>query len=268
MSTAFPKVYEEKTPGRAIRKVQLGMAHACVVRKYLDADEAEKQAEAIVSSPAYKPREDGVPGGTLGPTLFEKTPVDYVNECALARAEILHALGREPDELYAALREFENLTGVKTRPVVFGGKPAAYNRALVFPAGKKTVIQAHEDLSNVRALADYGFEISEIDEVLGHNLYLRNMPGQGNLVMYGKKFSEDEKKEISKEVYETGYPYPEELFHGVPKTVLEIGVGDYVCFRADYPHAVVNNSEVETDQLRVSWNGFLAMVGDHLVYWT
>lgn len=86
--------------------------------------------------------------------------------------------------------------------------------------------------------------------------------------MYGHQFSEQEKRTMDPGIYEEGYPYDEELFKEVPKSVIEVGAGDYLVFRADYPHKVSNTKEIVSDQYRVSWNGFFTTVGSSLVYWT
>jgi hypothetical protein len=153
---------------------------------------------------------------------------------------------------------------------------AAYSRALIFPAGGKKIVPIHEDLANVRALASFALEIADANIILAHNFYLKNRKGQGSLFMYGRKFSDSEKQELDRQsgpnshIATTGYPYPDSVFEGVPVTRVDVESGDYVVFRADYPHKVANTTEVqeEPDEFRVSWNGFLTLLNDDLVYWT
>lgn len=270
---------EVSDPGKAIRYVMTGIYHAAVVRGWMDPEKANAQAEAILNSP-HTQWEDGPPKyATLGPKLFRNSLTRYFEECAVSHWKIRDTLGEEPEELFRALELFEQLSpAYSVRPVVYRGRPAAYNRALVFEAAPETgdLVEIHEDLSNVRAYSrmesEVGgrglFEISSTNMVLAHNLYLRNIPGQGTLVMYTKQLTDQEKRELDTKIYEDGYPYPEELFDGIAKSVIEVGAGDYVVFRADYPHKVANTKKIESDQYRVSWNGFFTTVGSSLVYWT
>jgi hypothetical protein len=276
---ASPIWREVEDPGRAIRYVMAGVYHAAVVRGLMTPEKADAQADAILRSP-HLDWHDGPPKyATLGPKLFRSSLPDYFEESAISHWKVRETLGEDPEELFRALEAFEQLNPTfSVRPVVYRGRPAAYNRALVFEAAPETgtLVETHEDLANVRAYSrletEVGgrglFEISSTNMVLAHNLYLRNVPGQGSLVMFGRQFTDREKEEIDPLIYEEGYPYPDELFDGVPSSLIEVGAGDYVVFRADYPHKVVNTKRIKSDGYRVSWNGFFTTVGNNLVYWT
>jgi hypothetical protein len=276
---AAPLWREVSDPGKAIRYVMTGIYHAAVVRRWMDPEKAEAQAQAVLDSPHLKWDEGPPRYATLGPKLFRNSLTDYFSECAVSHWEIRDTLKGDPEELFRALELFEQLSpAYSVRPVVYRGRPAAYNRALVFEAAPTTgdLVGIHEDLSNVRAYArlegEVGgrglFEISSTQMVLAHNLYLRNIPGQGTLVMYGKQFTDLEKKSMDPGIYEDGYPYIEDLFEGRERSIIEVGAGDYLVFRADYPHKVANTKKIKSDDYRVSWNGFFTTVGSNLVYWT
>jgi hypothetical protein len=125
---------------------------------------------------------------------------------------------------------------------------------------------------------DTGLEISQAEMVIAHNLYLQNEAGFGSLVVYNKQFTEKEKHEIyikyDTNILKTGYPYPEELFKNVDRLNIDVETGDYLVFRADYPHAVVNHpNAIAQNEFRVSWNGFFTNLYPdsrmfELVYWT
>ena len=227
LATAAPLAKTFSDPGTAIREVAVGLCHAGVVRGLIPLAEADRQATAILGN--YKQRTSGVPGGTLGPSLFENAgdPLQYFRESALAGHLIATTLGSShPGALMAAIESFEALGyGYRVRPVVYKGLPAAYNRALIFPSDSPVIVRIHEDEANVRALAPYNFEISSADIVLAHNLYLRNRTGEGPVYMYGKKFSDAEKVALDikyasenppPQIAATGYPYPEAEFIGAP----------------------------------------------------
>lgn len=163
----------------------------------------------------------------------------------------------------------------RIKPVVHIGMAATYVRALIFDSSQKTIVKIHEDLANVRVLARHDIEISSIDMVIAHNLYLRNHPGEGSLFMYGKRLTLEQKRDLDERygtnsIATSGYPYPEEEFRDCPVTEINVNPGDYVAFRADYPHKVAS-SGTYTEGKRVSWNGFLTTVSgatDELLYWT
>ena len=92
--------------------------------------------------------------------------------------------------------------------------------------------------------------------------------------MYGKKFTLAEKQALDAKhgtsIAATGHPYPENELQGRPVTEVKVNPGDYVAFRADYPHKV-GSSGTYTNGKRVSWNGFLTVLPgapDTLLYWT
>jgi hypothetical protein len=287
----IPKAQIFDNPGNAIRGVVLGFCQAGIVRGFMNPTEAENQAQAIVKNCKWRDGLHPELGGVLGPSLFEymDNPIEYFDNSLLAAAKINAALGKQPTELYEAINSFESLPSFnlgsnqgqpRIRPVVYKGKPAAYNRALVFDCANQTIVKIHEDLSNVRALASHNFEIAQTQIVLAHNLYLRNKKGEGSLFMYGKKFTDAEKialdKKISKAtgkpslIATTGYPYPQSEFQNCPPTQIDVEAGDYVVFRADFPHKVETTCE-PTPGYRVSWNGFFTLLygrKNELVYWT
>ncbi len=286
---AIPRAQEFNNPGIAIRCVALGICQAGIVRGFMDSKEAAKQAKAIIKHCDWR----GDLGGVLGPSLFECNgdPIKYFNESQLAATRIDSALGGQPAKLYEAIESFESLVPTnfvpaqdqlpRIKPVVYKGKSAAYNRALVFDCEKANIVKIHEDLANVRALASYNFEIASTQIVLAHNLYLQNRKGEGSLFIYGKKFTEKEKKDLDKrigldqdgnpsQIFTTGYPYPESEFTNCPVTQIDVEAGDYVVFRADFPHKVATVCK-PTKGYRVSWNGFFTLLygtANELVYWT
>jgi hypothetical protein len=280
LTNAAPLVKWFQCPAEAIREVITGLCHAGGVRGYLDKTECDRQADAILNG-GYDARSDGVPGGTLGPSLFQHAndPIQYFYNSALAASRVQGVLGTtHPPHLVKAIEAFEALGyGFRIRPMVYRGLPSAYNRALIFKSDQPVVVPIHEDVANVRALSSHGLEISGTDIILAHNLYLRNRPGEGSLYMYGKRFSHQEKLDLDRrignnsKIAETGYPYPESEFSHIPTTVLDVNAGDYVVFRADYPHKVANTSHF-TNGWRVSWNGFFTCLSSadpyQLVYWT
>lgn len=183
--------------------------------------------------------------------------------------------------MYEAIEYFESYippdfaaNRPRIKPVVHLGMPASYIRALIFDSAQKTIVKIHEDLANLRALARRRIEISSTDMVIAHNLYLRNHPGEGSLFMYGKRLTLEQKRDLDERhgtsVATTGYPYPEDEFRDCPVTEISVKPGDYVAFRADYPHKVAS-SGTYTEGKRVSWNGFLTIrsgTTDELLYWT
>jgi hypothetical protein len=283
-----PTCVEFSTIGEAIEGV-LSTVHAGIVRQFLTADEAEKQAAAIEAS--SKPR--GQLGRFLGTSLFDhKALPDYFLAAESVAAEIRSALGKEP-EFWNAISSFEQLSlpqepqRLRVRPVVHGGKPAAYCRGLAFDTkiGEAAIVKIHEDLAKVQSLSAQGFEIADTEIVLAHNLYLRNQTGEGSLYMYGRKFDLNEKRAIDSRhkgttpdneihhgtVAEEGYFYPELELTGHVAAKLDVRPGDYVVFRADYPHKVGSDPAPQAEGRRISWNGFLSpLFGDpsSLVYWT
>lgn len=289
----IPKTELFDSPGKAIRSVVLGLCHAGIVRGYMDPTEADRQAEAIIEHCTLRDGRHPELGGVLGPSLFEcdGDPMKYFDEAQLAGSKIHKALGGQPSKLYEAIESFESLLppnsdlnqrqSLRIKPVVYKGKPAAYNRALVFDCANPNIVKIHEDLANVRAFpSSYNFEISQTQIILAHNLYLRNKKGEGSLFMYNKKFTEEEKKALDKKISKatgklsqiatTGYPYPESEFEDCGKEQIDVEAGDYVVFRADYPHKVATVCK-PTPGKRVSWNGFFTLLygkEDELVYWT
>jgi hypothetical protein len=244
----------------------------------MDPAEARRQTSLILA--AYDRRTDGVPGGTLGPSLFQhaRDPMEYFRQAAVAGARLQRFLGStHPQELLAAVASFERLEpGCRVRPVVHGGLPAAYNRALIFPRDAPSIVPIHEDLSSVRALAAHDVEIAGIDMVVGHNLYLDNRLGEGSLLMYGRKLSDEEKGALDRQlgpgsdIARRGFPYPQAELAGGPRAQLDVESGDYVVFRSDFPHEVASPADRCGGGFRVSWNGFFAPLrgGREVVYWT
>ncbi|MGP0591164.1 hypothetical protein ACTRXD_01325 [Nitrospira sp. T9] len=285
VSASGLKYKEFNDPGKAIRAVASGICHAAKVPKLMDPKEADKQAEIILSD--YDLRSDGVPGGTLGASLFgfPNNPLEYFKESIKANARILKNIGGVQVQLQNALDSFESLSqdemhpenSYRIKPVTHRGMSAAFYRALIFSSRSTVIVPIHEDLANVRALAPYNFEIASTDMILAHNLYLRNRPGEGTLFVYGKQLTEQDKRDLDAarglNIFKTGYPYPEDIFKDSFMQEIEVETGDYVVFRADYPHKVANkNIAKNTDEhFRVSWNGFMTLLygqENQLVYWT
>ena len=276
------------SPAHAIRAVISGAVHCGHVPKFLDdSKECERQAKAVEDN--MKPRENSVGGGTLGPSLFEnaQNPQAYFDDCARAGTIVENAIGKVmPASLRQVIRDFENLAdyGYSVHPVVHHGQPAAYNRGLIFRSTSKEIVRIHEDLSNLKGLARFEFEIANASMVMAHNLYLRNTPSEGLLTMYGKRFTPEEKAQIDLDyahlapeerpaVQASGYYYPDELLDGVHSETVQVETGDYLVFRADFPHKV-HNADGESSfsgQQRVSWNGFFTIRHDgidEVLYWT
>jgi len=282
-SFAIPHAIEFSEPGLAIRAVMVGLCQAGIVRGYMDARDADAQASLILRDYDLRDEEHEELGGTLGPSLFEyeNDPTEYFRQSLTAAGRINNTLSAHPDKMYEAIESFESYVppdfcGMKPRikPVVHAGMAATYVRALIFDSAQPTIVKIHEDLANVRALAPHGIEIAWIDMVIAHNLYLRNHPGEGSLFMYGKRLTLEQKRDLDERydtsIATTGYPYPEEEFRDCPVTEIDVNPGDYVAFRADYPHKVAS-SGTYTEGKRVSWNGFLTILNgetDELLYWT
>jgi len=94
------RLYECKTPGEAIQAVAASLFSAAIVRNYLDSTIASQQADAILQN--YDHRIDGVPGGTLGPSLFSHAGnlEQYFIASEGAADRIRCVLNGAPDELY------------------------------------------------------------------------------------------------------------------------------------------------------------------------
>jgi len=265
-------------PGEAVRGILAGTCVVGIVRSFIDRDEAGMLADAILKE-ELDPRTGGGLGGTLGPSLFDhrQNHERYFEKCcapddkykrALLSVSALDIRGK-----IRSLLESEKYD-LPLKALMHNNQSSEYFRAFIFPTDVENPVGIHEDFTSVRSLRSRGLNMAAPNMIISHNLYLRNPDGLGILRVYNKKFTKNEKVDLDRKyninVSVNGYPYPrKELEAVVPSIMLEVSVraGDYVVFRADYPHEVVNNGERQKGW-RVSWNGFFTYVKGALVHWT
>lgn len=244
------------------RASPIALAH-----KGLPEDYCENVAVAFEASTARTARRDGVPGFEIGATQYGKSGADYTRQAARVNPELHRILGGYDGIILQQLRALAlafAARGIQFRPLVYRGEIAAIMRFAQWRADVESarwLLRPHDDMAQVRGYADW--EISNLEMVIAVNIYLRSVPGSGQLIVSGWKPTENDRR--ARGVEKSGYPYAEgEVLHR-PHVIIPVAPGDIAVIDGGYAHGVLVGDGATNDRLLA--NLFIGKVGDTAVYW-
>src|SRR6185436_2563643 len=154
-------------------------------------------------------REDSVPGCSLGPFHYRKSPEAYFREVAQKGYEIeflFEGLSNPVTDFIAALRLFALEEGIEIRAARYNGSEAWSCRAMWWNGNGVYALAPHDDIAQVRASINAEFEITKVAHVFALNLYVQAPVSGGELLLWNILPGDSERARFR--ITDSGYPYP------------------------------------------------------------
>jgi hypothetical protein len=240
-----------------------GNAVGVHVKSYLPKAYCEDLEARFHTSPIRRPRADGVPGYEAGVTQYKKNPFLLSKLSYGQHGHIRDLLGNAENpiiEFYrqiALIGSFRNLT---IRPATFGAEAMPIVRAIQWAKKNpedKMLLEMHDDIAQVKAKINAGFEIKDVEKIIAINFYPKSKENSGQLAVVDWQPTDAEREALG--VSDVGYPYREEnLPKNSKRHLFNQETGDLIIMDGSYVHGVVVGNDECSDRLIV--NGFAALL--------
>ena len=217
------------------------------------------------SSPLKKSRIDGVPGFEAGVTQYKKRPESLAKLAYEQHGQIREILGRDADNpimnFFHVLARQAAKRGYLVRAATFNAEPMTIIRFCQWIKQKENdslLVQMHDDLAQVKASLNKGFEIHDVQRLVAYNFYPKAKKNSGQLYAIDWQPTHDERMKFG--VSDTGYPY---RLEDVPVTAKKKYVfnqesGDLIVLDSSYVHGVLVGEDKCNERLVA--NGFAALL--------
>ncbi|WP_405652612.1 hypothetical protein [Streptomyces sp. NBC_00019] len=254
--------------GTALRDLCSGAVPAIRIPRFLSAADAKHLTSSFLQCPEVEERQDGVWGKYLGAYHYRRTFEDYraqIDRTSAVLSELLKAVG-DPlehlnDEIGAAL-----LSGpsARNRPAVWHGSPVATARMSAWLPSTEYLLDAHDDIGQLRDPEQKGFEPQRIpdDGVIAVNLYTSSPAEGGKLRLWNVMSNTAVRHELG--IARSGYPYPGSFLDAYDYIDVQPRTGDLVLINGAIPHAVTLH---QADEPRVAVNYFFGRLGESIIRW-
>lgn len=239
------------------------------VRSFLPGEYCKQVEKRFHESPLKKPREDGVPGYEAGVTQYKKEPLNLsclsYNQHGLIRSLIGDAHNPIMD-FYRKIGLMGAKLGYTVRPATYGAESITIIRAIQWAKNNKNdkmLLELHDDLGQIKAKINSGFEIQQAQKLIAINFYPRAEENSGQLKVVNWSPTDEEREKLG--VSETGYPYfQENLPLNVESKVISPQTGDLIVMDGSYVHGVMVGQDKCPERLII--NGFAALLkNNHIV---
>jgi hypothetical protein len=226
-----------RKPSRLVYAIANGQAIAELVKGYLDPDRCAAITTNFGTSPALRPRANGVAGQTIGVDQYRALPGEYVSAALQSREAVdrlflgaVHVptqLGEDLQRLMPA--------GVVVRPAVFDGVPFNSVRAVRWTDDGTYALKLHDDYAQLKDPGQAEFETSRVEWPVAFNIYPSVTDG-GELEVYN--IAPDDATRSRLGIAATGYPYPAEPVSRFDKLVIKPELGDLLILSGRFVHGV------------------------------
>jgi len=245
-------------------------AVAHVVRGAVPLSAAHRLAKgfwsAVEAGGSHRPDDSYVRVQQIGATQFGKSAAEYADQCVRTRTAVESLFeGLSADERARVLGDRWLAPYLARAGVSFG--PARALGVEVNPCTARCwqndgpfSLEPHEDRAQLLGSTEENFDIEASDPLCAWVCAVENAGG-GELVLWD--LAPDHRTREQLGLVKTGYPYPAEALHGLPRLEIPLHAGDAVLFRADFVHAVG-----KVDGARVSVSRFLGALAGRVVFWT
>lgn len=258
-TSVFRLQVSERNVPKAIDAILKRQLLGFVVKQFASKEDCDRVAVNFVNSPFSMQRSDGVPGRTVGLSVFGLRPELYFKNVSHSRSHVYslfegcsHIPARLEDSLRKGLP-----TCLSLRPAQYGDQQFLTLRANEWTGTGNMALEYHEDASQLLLPEQSCLEISRTLLPVAVNLYCKTPTYGGQLLIANIIPDLQSKRKLGLE--HTGYPYPICLLHSFSIIEVDIGQGDLVVFNGSFLHAVRMGSG---GGRRLVLNQFLGQVDD------
>lgn len=251
-----------------LRDLISGAVPAIRVSGFVSGADAEVLTRSFLLSPAVRERADGVSGKYLGAYHYRRTYEGYicqVGQTSAPLAEVLRS-GGDPVARLNDVISHGLLTSstAENRPAMWRGSEVAIARMSAWLPSADYLLQAHDDVGQLRDPAQAGFEPQQLPDrgVFAANIYTSSPTEGGKLRLWNVLSDGQMRNDLG--ITSSGYPYPSTFLATHDFIDIQPQTGDLVVINGAIPHAV---TLCEADEPRVALNFFFGKLGESIIRW-
>ncbi|MFZ5891923.1 MAG: hypothetical protein ACOY0T_12785 [Myxococcota bacterium] len=258
---------------QAVLDVLLGKSPICHLKGFFDRNTCSTIRRNFWENPGLRERGDQVAGYVVGAYHYGLSTLDYLHECQATRkhVESLFTGARDPvARLEALLVRAAAPTGRVVRRARHQGMEAARCAATSWSAPGEFLLAPHDDVAQVGAKEQRGFEIQQVARhtVVGVNLYCSMPPVGGELELWN--ISPNRACRARLGIEERGHPYDVEQLRSFQSMLLAVAPGDCVLLNGGFVHGVRgtgNGVPIALDERRLILTLFVGIKDDETILW-
>lgn len=233
------------------------------VKSFLPKEYCKQVEKRFHESPLRKAREDGVPGYEAGVTQYKKNPLNLSYLSYEQHGLIRNIIGNASNPIMDFYRKIAlkgSQLGLTVRPATFGAESMTIVRAIQWAKRNKNdkmLLELHDDIGQVKAKLNFGFEIQQVQKLIAINFYPKAEENSGQLKVVNWSPTDEDRQKLG--ISETGYPYNEEnLPSNVEKKIISPETGDLIVMDGNYVHGVMVGQDKCPERLII--NGFAGLL--------
>lgn len=258
---------------KKILAIQRGELAAYVVKNYAAPEACLRILNNFRSSKDKIPRlgygADGVEAYFIGASHIERTTSEYLSEALRFEQAVTDLFSgcENPLDRFRKTLALETGTFTSVRAAEYEGKKAGNCKAVYWNNTGDFLLSPHDDLAQLSDPLQKGFEIQRVKRVLALNFYASVSSGAGQLKIWNYEPSVLMRDQLG--LTTSGFPYPVELFEGLPELIIPVETGDLCVINGNLVHGVVRGDPQAASENRLLITCFMGIVGgSELIWWT